>query len=169
MYFISSCLIKKEVEKQILQNKTYLDAIVKQPDTISNLPKVIPTVAKLSPVIVNDILTTNKILTVTDIESKLFNNSQRIQVSPNVTTFVVKRPVNRTVFKTVSGNRIEIPILEYPQIQAFINLIAERFNIHPSFNKYKTTFANTRLKATFEALKELDVTQLVIDSLLEQL
>lgn len=92
------------------------------------------------------------------------------QISSNKMTALIKSiPSNPAVFWTISGNRIEIPILDRTQINPFVDLIAERFIIDPSFNEYKNINANTRLKAAYEALKQLDANQAVVDSILNEL
>lgn len=152
-----------EIEKKdtlVYSNKTYLEAVIKHSELCSDIKfpesEDIPSKITLQGESFDR-----------DVKTKLKEIEELGKEEERV--FVINRPKNPAVFRTHDGSRIEIPILEPSQIHPFINLFAKRFNLDPSFNDYRTEFANTRLKAAYEAMKYLNVNQTLIDSLLKQL
>jgi len=76
-------------------------------------------------------------------------------------------PKNDTLLYTKTNNRILIPIIkDKKQVDDFIKLVMIYYKIE-SLQNYFTDLANSRLKATFEILKEKDATQDFVDYLLK--
>ena len=138
--------VKKEIEQKILdkqyilvcKNKTYLEAIMKDIDCPQQQPST-PQVTQQQP--------------------------STPQVMPK-SAYVRSRPLNPSVFRTNNGTRLEIPILDPGQIHPFADYISEYYDIHPSFDEFKTNVANTRFKAMIEAMKYFNTEQRLIDYIL---
>ena len=145
----------EEVRITVPQNNkpSYLNAIL---TTTKEVKPVVITTPLSKPIVNEDSV-------------KLFGSNSSSSISEQLKPLearIQSRPLNGTVFRTFDGSRIEIPILKPYQINPFSDIIANRYNLDPSFNDFKTTIANTRLKATFEAIKYLNISQVMIDSIL---
>jgi hypothetical protein len=91
------------------------------------------------------------------------------EVSSSTTENVIitrSRPSNPTLFKTNNGNTIIVPILDYDEINEFLDTFCCYHNISRGFYEYNSPRANTELKRAFETMKFLNITQNEIDSIM---